>query len=402
MKLVFPFYLILGTIVAVTVFSFVSLTYVLAQSQNISDYPDQSNNYSSLEPVSTDETENGLCSSINGEPVSIAVDTAKSIYVPLEGVEVIIGVYDNKGCQIPAKILLQITKIDGEMPVVVYRQSFTAATEDIPGFNTYNWFTSNEPGTYNITATTTIGGREETSWKILTIQEFYLSRFSFMWFLGSLFFISLIVLILKSTANRELNEVLRFVFISGIIFCILLSFIFLSEKVSEVSPIGIVTKEVIPEGSESDIISTYTPGPQDTPLGGGQWVLNIGGQAPQYSSGIQIPMGILVFGIAGGYLRYLYKTSKLYKDHKEYFAVDKDDVGSYRIWLFYHSLEDISLLFLSPLLAIAIWLLLVQAGMTGQEALPTIAVISFSVGLVTEEVVQALINFAKSTLGKHS
>jgi hypothetical protein len=98
-------------------------------------------------------------------------------------------------------------------------------------------------------------------------------------------------------------------------------------------------------------------------------------------------------------LRYLYKTSKLYQNYKEYFVSGKDDVRSYRLWLFYHSLEDISLLFLAPLLAIAIWLLLIQAGMQGQEALPTIAVISFSVGLITEEVVQALINFTKSALG---
>jgi hypothetical protein len=389
-----PFNLISYGIMVVIVFSFSSFTAILAQSQVTPDFPGQANQYP---PPIADEVQNPPCNSTNGKPISIAVETDKAIYAPLEGVGVTTSVYDSNGCLIPAKVVLQIIKIDGEYQTVVYKQSFTAKTEKIPGFSNYAYFTTNEPGTYNVTATTTINGNEETSWKILTIQEFYLSRFAFMWFLGFLFFIGLVVLIIRSTSNRELNEVLRFTFISGIIFSILLSFIFINEKVSEVSPIGIVTKQVKPQGLEE--ISTTQTGIHANLLGNGEWVLNIGGQAEEYDYGIQIPVGILVFGIAGGYLRYLYKTSKLYQNYKEYFVSGKDDVRSYRLWLFYHSLEDISLLFLAPLLAIAIWLLLIQAGMQGQEALPTIAVISFSVGLITEEVVQALINFTKSALG---
>jgi hypothetical protein len=372
---------------ALIVFSFSSFTSISAQSEWTPANSGQDN-----------MTGRDVCGLPSGEPISIGVETVKSIYAPLEGVGMKISVYDSKGCLVPAKVVLQITRLDTGNPTVVYRQSFTSDTTiGIPSFTTFNYFTSNEPGIYNITATTTINGKEETSWKILTIQEFYLSRFAFMWFLGFIFFIGLVILIIKSFANRELNEVLRFTFISGIIFSILLSFIFLNEKVSEVSPIGIVTKQVTPPGAET--LPTPIGEIPANLLGSGQWVLNIGGQADEYSYGIQIPIGILVFGIAGGYLRYLYKTSKIYKEYKEYFISGKDDVSSYRLWLFYHSLEDISLLFLAPLLAIAIWLLLIQAGMQGQEALPTIAVISFSVGLVTEEVVQALINFTKSTLG---
>ena len=325
LKLTLPFNIILCSFMLLSIFTLGNFTSILGQPH----YVDSASNYSSLEPTivgatDADMARGNTCSSRDGNPTSIAVETDKSIYVPLDGVGIVTSVYDNNGCLIPAKVIVQIAKVDDEIHRIVYRQSFTSGTDDTGSFTNYNYFTSNEPGTYNITATTIIDGKGETSWKILYIQEFYFSRFAFMWFVGFVFFVSLIVLILKSTANRELNEVLRFTFISGIIFSILLSFIFLNEKVSEVSPIGIVTKDVIPEGSES--ISTSIAGVQDNILGDGQWVLNIGGQAEGYLFGIQIPIGILIFGIAGGYLRYLYKTSKLYKDYKEYFASEKDDV----------------------------------------------------------------------------
>ena len=67
--------------------------------------------------------------------------------------------------------------------------------------------------------------------------------------------------------------------------------------------------------------------------------------------------------------------------------------------LFYNSLEDIALLFLAPLLAIAVWFLLDQMGIQGQDAIQTIAVVSFTIGLITEEAIQALLKFSKSILG---
>ena len=65
---------------------------------------------------------------------------------------------------------------------------------------------------------------------------------------------------------------------------------------------------------------------------------------------------------------------------------------------FYQSLEDIALLFLAPLLAIAVYFLLTVFGLEGGNSIYTIAVISFTVGLMTEEVVQALIGFTTSKL----
>jgi hypothetical protein len=61
--------------------------------------------------------------------------------------------------------------------------------------------------------------------------------------------------------------------------------------------------------------------------------------------------------------------------------------------------DDIALLFLAPLLAVAMYFLLSIIGMTnGNTGLYTIAVISFTVGLINNEVIDRLVGFAKSTI----
>jgi hypothetical protein len=107
-------------------------------------------------------------------------------------------------------------------------------------------------------------------------------------------------------------------------------------------------------------------------------------------------VNVFIFGIAGGYLRYLWKTAKLRMKREKHVAEGSaSDKDRMRTWSFYQSLEDLALLFLSPLLAIAIWFVLFEGGTTGTYA---IAVISFTVGLVTEEVIQTLIGFTGSIL----
>ena len=224
------------------------------------------------------------------------------------------------------------------------------------------------------------------------------------------------------------------------------------------SPIGLVIDPTLNEDGNTGI----------------GWILNIGGSSiDNFKTGIQIPVYVIVFGIVGGYLRYLYKTSKLRVSRvasSEAYVFSWENVpgsetdklkdflrnelnldwtelqdfvkegntlkitdGTHLIsivlnekqahiingnkklistffvskgkstklyqtvtsqkWLFYQSLEDLSLLFLAPLLSIAVWFLLTQSGMTSKYI---IAVSSFAVGLVTEEIVRALIRFAKS------
>ena len=65
------------------------------------------------------------------------------------------------------------------------------------------------------------------------------------------------------------------------------------------SPISLITKPVGPKGQQSlDAIWKN------------QWFISVGGlKIDNYMSGILIPFYVIVFGLAGGYLRYLYSTS---------------------------------------------------------------------------------------------
>jgi len=46
-------------------------------------------------------------------------------------------------------------------------------------------------------------------------------------------------------------------------------------------------------------------------------MINIGGvQDDEYSAGIQVPVNVVIFGIGGAYLRFLYKTATEIRDQK--------------------------------------------------------------------------------------
>ena len=63
--------------------------------------------------------------------------------------------------------------------------------------------------------------------------------------------------------------------------------------------------------------------------------------------------------------------------------------------IFNNSMEDLALIFLPPVLAFALYFVLLQAGISSQENMPTIAAVSLAVGLITKEALQRL-----ETLGK--
>lgn len=260
-------------------------------------------------------------------------------------------------------------------------------------------------------------------------------------------------------AGGNVEQILPFVFISILVFSAVGIFLFVNSEYGKGAPVGLIKN----------------------PRSGNEWMLNIGGDyINNYSFGIQIPLYVVIFGIAGGYLRYLYKTAKLrtstfsfdwnkvpgddtkdlrmflkktlgmdwikdeiefrkegerivYEDlpqhsvsitivsdqgraylvadntRKEIFDVDMDDndnlIVSYPVpstkpyERLYKTLEDLSLLFLSPLLAIAVWLVLVQGGVQETTGTPMLAAVSFTLGLVTDDVIKALIGFVSSKLG---
>ena len=195
----------------------------------------------------------------------------------------------------------------------------------------------------------------------------------------------------KKEEQMVFIEIMRFVCLTGIASSFLLTLLFSDVQIGTNSPVGLVKKNTL---STTNGTITET----------GEWVVNIGGgKEDNYSSGIQIPATVIIFGVAGGYLRYLYGLRYLYaskKDGQQNFdSVDRSwgdiDIND-NLSLFKHSLRSLALFFLSPLLAVAVWFVLFQGGTTGKHA---IAALSFTVGLVTEEAIQAIIVFARNILG---
>lgn len=99
----------------------------------------------------------------------------------------------------------------------------------------------------------------------------------------------------------------------------------------------------------------------------------------------------------GNYARLSLDNREIYQ-----FPVERNDgikvyqTISWRSWIFYQSLEDLALLFLAPLLAIAVGFLLIIAG---TESKYTLALASLTIGLVTDEAMKALLKFIRRILG---
>jgi hypothetical protein len=197
----------------------------------------------------------------------------------------------------------------------------------------------------------------------IEIQELFYTRTAIMLYVGvggSL--IGLIFVILKAPRGQT-QAVLRFVFLSSIALTTMMALALTDVQIAPLSPLGLVIK--------ASSNNTQT-----------QWVLNIGGVTTNnYSAGVQVPVSVIIFGIAGGYLRFLYFTSTKEREEKL-----QDEP-------FHESLKDLALFFLSPLLAVAVWLVLFQGGTTSNF---TLAAVSFTIGLVTREVVEALTKFVIS------
>jgi hypothetical protein len=322
---------------------------------------------------------------------------------------------------------------------------------------------------YNATVTALIDGNPETAWILVNVQELFLTKpFIILYVLGGGGFAALVLIIIKrerivgrlratmaaligrpvnGDKERQLNEqqsklrqmgelqsaytqemliskekefeLARFMCLSAIAMAPIAAFVFTDVEISPNSPIGLILKP------------TVSPDTENGPQLESSWMINIGGDAlSNYESGIQVPVDIVIFGIAGGYLRYLWQTAEKVKEiggrrmlavkgegEKESAALpttaNNPNEGSATKTehksevqvphalreapeTFYEALRDIALFFLAPLLAIAVWLVLLQGGTT---SIYTLAAISFAVGLVTREVIEAIISFAGRVLG---
>ena len=248
----------------------------------------------------------------------------------------------------------------------------------------------NEPGTFNATVLTFVDGSFESASTLFKITDLFHTQTAIMIYMSIAFLAALLLLIGIGIRNNTIDEILRFIFISGIVGSILVGFLVTDKQFGIRSPIGLVVK---PLSNDTGKITKY------------EWVLNIGGEPFKYTSGVQIPVYVLIIGLVGGYLRYLYKTSKLMTDNelikerrkiKELLAQEHTRNLARRI-TFYESLKDLVLLFLSPLIAVASWFLISQWRPT-ENSVYLIGLICFSASLLTVEIVNTIIRFTKGFL----
>jgi hypothetical protein len=348
-------------------------------------------------------------------------------------------------------------KYDNSLPIVYTSSFYTNNT-------TFSYPISNTEtvGTYRLSATLA-GSNEKALTTVETVDPLRTISAIIIYIGGVMSVILIFILSFVVSGFRPL-EITSFIILTIIVITPLLALLLSDTSLGPNSPIGLVIKH--PTNEQGQIKLNNFGQPEQ----GGQWMLNVGGsQHNNYSSGIQIPIFVVVFGIIGGYLRFLYERATVHTEKmtnsfdKLEIKIAEDNLStrkfkeylelpiSYRLKkasgnlkrLLYNknknqhnnhsieiqiesdmekeillsknqfrkrqrqkiyldeSLRNLSLLLLSPLLAICTWFLLVQIGLqdqqndNGRTGIFILAVVSFSVGLVTNEIVQYLMDFVK-------
>ena len=200
----------------------------------------------------------------------------------------------------------------------------------------------------------------------------------------------------------EIASSIRYLLISALVWSIILALVFTEVEIGTHSPLGLVIRHNLnPEGGELDVTKN--------PLI--DWGVNIGGNwKNNFSSGVVIPIYVLILGLIGGYLRYLHKAatkekvfSRVYVDKTKEIDEGKEGIKKEYIKKSEKPLEDtsseflettygeLSNIFLAPLLAAVVWFIVSQ-GQTDFN-IYGMAAISFSIGLVTTEIIQLIVKF---------
>jgi|GEM_PF-2494633 diacylglycerol kinase len=315
---------------------------------------------------------------------SIWVLTDRKEYPLGQPAIITVKINDSTSPNFTRKVTLEVRPVNSD--IVEYR---SALLIDARGASF--GFSTSDPGTFNATVFTIVDGSMESATTTFKFVELYHTQTANMIYLSIGFLAALLLLITIGIMNVAIDEILRFIFISGIVGSILVGFLVTDKQFGIRSPIGIVVK------------STNNSN---------EWVLNIGGGPPifngtSYVTGLQIPIYVLVIGLVGGYLRYLYKTSKLMTDNelikerqKIKMLLTKEHTRNIaRRISFYQSLKDLVLLFLSPLMAVAVWFLISQWRPT-ENSVQLIGLVCLSASLLTVEIVNTIIRFTKDYLKK--
>jgi hypothetical protein len=333
----------------------------------------------------------------------LSVNTDKLKYSPGEIIQVFGRFYDIEGKPGTGKVIVEIVATSNpSVPVVRTSVLARNGTFGVGGLNVA------QPGNYYVNASVA----NSTSWAEFSIID--------IWYPNTLVplgaaGIGIAAFLVILAANLQ-SDILNFILISEVVLTLLVAVLLTDVEWGVNSPIGLILK------SQVDISGHVMLNNQGQPVGA-QWMLNVGGtQRNNYSDGIHIPAYVFVFGLVGGYLRYLYDTAKyeetrkkldeqterefqdsIRREHISDISPDKPKVRT-RIYIFYQ-LQRLALIFLSPILATAVWLVLSQLGVQGeiqgtqsQTGIFILAAVSFTIGLVTEEAVQFLISNTKKYL----
>jgi hypothetical protein len=327
--------------------------------------------------------------------LSVTVTTDKPTYFPLDPIIISGKVYNETGHPTSNNIItIKVTPYDSNK--IIYQTYATTRNgnysdkglklggSDIHGIlqlfgGNMNAISELLSKKYNVTASTTadINGSNVIVFTPLEIKGYFLTPSAIMLYAGlaDLLILLIVLAIPSKTKGNRLytKKILVFLFISGITLSPIASLFLTDSEIGINSPIGLVKTHLQTDQENREE----------------QWVINMGGsiQNGDISGGVQIPIYIIIFGIAGGYLRYLYDTAKNWKDDlKQRDGLTEDS------HLFYSSLERLAIIFISPLLAIALWFVLFQGGTTSNY---TLSAIGITVGLLMKEVVETITAFAK-------
>lgn len=183
----------------------------------------------------------------------------------------------------------------------------------------------------------------------------------------------------------EIAGSFRFIFISALVWSIIFALMFTEVEIGTHSPFGLVIRHNLnPAGGELDV--------NKNPLI--DWGINIGGNwENNFSSGVVIPFYIFILGLVGGYLRYLHKAAtkeKLFSSKPKEAENDKP-IEKTSLDFQENTNGEISSIFLAPLLAAVVWFIFSEG--RPDFNIYGMAAVSFSIGLVTTEIIQIIIKF---------
>jgi len=240
-----------------------------------------------------------------------------------------------------------------------------------------------------------------------------------------IFLLLLMIIISQKYGAITTVEPIRFALITLCFVIPIATLIMVDVQVGQNGIAGIVIQEISKDAFASNIQNSLLPelSPDSIEPNHFHWIIHFGGNAyDNYQSGITVPTYILFFGMIGGLLRFLYKTQGGWFIQRAIYEIKRtksgltdtelkkeagvtfveaekggDKSALVRRIIFNNSMEDLSLIFLPPILAIASYFLLLQ-GDVKEDAWPTFALVSFAIGLVTNEIISKLKSFVISTV----